>query len=251
MGLAGQGLDWVEGGPSLIVLQTPYCGGSGGAFARTGTSSPAGPPGVARQSAPRSKPWSPGWRRRIPCGAPPESMASCRTWGSRWLSGQSPGYWRRRGKFSRDTQIEFLTGTGPCRADSRSRRPASSIRTAGGLIQHRPAGSPPPASPAARHNPSIWPPPGHHLFHAEIHYVRQRGRWPEDPDCLLRTNVCCDSTTGEAFLPRLQGHLPERWHRDPRLAGSGLRTRLGRRDPAGRPDFLRTRRRRRSIRFAK
>src|SRR6516165_5542042 len=49
------------------------------------------PTGVARPSTPRSKPWSPGWRRRIPYGAHPESMASCRSWGSRWPSAPSPG----------------------------------------------------------------------------------------------------------------------------------------------------------------
>ena|SRR2546421_6749248 len=38
--------------------------------------SPAGPPGAARPSTPRSPPWSGKWPRRIPCGVPPESMAS-------------------------------------------------------------------------------------------------------------------------------------------------------------------------------
>ena len=36
----------------------------------------SGRPGAARPSTPRSKPWLPGWRRRIPCGAPPECMAN-------------------------------------------------------------------------------------------------------------------------------------------------------------------------------
>src|SRR5438445_2881825 len=44
---------------------TPSCGGSAAASASTGPDSPPGPPAVARPSAPRSKPWSAEWSRRI------------------------------------------------------------------------------------------------------------------------------------------------------------------------------------------
>src|SRR5438445_12750659 len=51
--------------PLVIVTRTPSCGGSDVASASTGPSSPPGPPAVARPSAPRSKPWSAEWSRRI------------------------------------------------------------------------------------------------------------------------------------------------------------------------------------------
>ena len=76
VGLAGQGLDRVEGGPRDRGSRHRGAVAARGAFARTGPSSRTGRAGAARPSAPRSKPWLPGWRRRIPCGAPPEAMAN-------------------------------------------------------------------------------------------------------------------------------------------------------------------------------
>ena len=45
----------------------------------------------ARPSAARLELWSYEWLRQILCGAPRESMANCRSWGSRWPSVRSPG----------------------------------------------------------------------------------------------------------------------------------------------------------------
>jgi hypothetical protein len=107
------------------------------------------PRGVARPSTPRSKPWSPGWRRRIPGGARPESMASCRSWGSRWPFASDtltatwqwsalpngPQYWRATPTECRPflgyaVSSTIHAATGPCRAIGSSTQARATRRRA-------------------------------------------------------------------------------------------------------------------------